>query len=163
VAAVKQHVEQGAESFRFVLSYRNCGIIHLIRLAVRNVDILIESTRGFEKDIAKLSEDEKAAVIKKINDCASLFPTQKADVYRKLRRLRLPTNLNGYESSLYTLGISRTLRVIWAVDEDPIFGQVIFTLFRVVKHDDLDKAYQGVAESLYQDMLHHNLEAAQIS
>jgi hypothetical protein len=68
------------------------------------VDILIESTRGFEKDIAKLSEDEKAAVIKKINDCASLFPTQKADVYRKLRRLRLPTNLNGYESSLTHYG-----------------------------------------------------------
>jgi len=128
--------------------------------AVPNVDVLIESTRGFEKDIAKLSEDEKAAVIQKINDGASLFPTQKADVYRKLRRLRLPSNLNGYESSLYTLGVSRTLRVIWAVDEDPIFGQVIFTLFRVVKHDDLDKAYQSVAESLYQDMLHQNLETA---
>ena len=107
-----------------------------------------------------MSEDEKAAVIKKINDCASLFPTQKADVYRKLRRLRLPTNLNGYESSLYTLRISRTLRVIWAVDEDPIFGQVIFTLFRAVKHDDLDKVYQSVAESLYQDRLHQNLETA---
>jgi len=53
--------------------------------------------------------------------------------------------------------------VIWAVDEDPIFGQIIFTLFRAVKHDDLDRAYQGVAESLYQDMIHHNLEAAQIS
>ena len=160
MAAVKQQVERGAESFRFVISYRNCGIIHLIRLAVRNVDVLIESTRGFEKDIAKLSEDEKAAAIKKINDCASLFPTKKADVYRKLRRLRLPSNLNGYESSLYTLRVSRTLRVIWTVDEDPIFGQVIFTLFRVVQHDDLDKAYQSVAESLYQDLLHQNLETA---
>ncbi|MEG4456694.1 hypothetical protein [Microcoleus sp. N9_A1] len=127
------------------------------------MDVLIESTRGFEKDIAKLSEDEKAAAIKKINDCASLFPTQKADVYRKLHPLSLPTNLNGYESSLYTLKVSRTLTVIWAVDEDPIFGQVIFTLFRVVKDDELYKAYQGVAESLYQDMLHHNLETAQIS
>jgi hypothetical protein len=127
------------------------------------VDILIESTRGFEKDLTKLSEDEKAAVIQKINDCASLFPTHKANFYRKLRRLRLPTNLNGYESSLYTLRVSRTLRVIWAVDEDPIFGQVIFTLFRVVKDDDLDRAYQGVAESLYQDLLHHNLATAQIS
>ncbi|MEG4109357.1 hypothetical protein [Microcoleus sp. S13_C5] len=74
--------------------------------AVPNVDILIESTRGFEKDIAKLSKDQKAAVIQKINDCASLFPTQKADVYRKLRRLRLPSNINGYESSLYTLTVS---------------------------------------------------------
>jgi hypothetical protein len=127
------------------------------------VDILIESTRRFEKDLAKLSEAEKAAAIAKINDCASLFLTQKANFYRKLRRLPLPSNLNGYESSLYTLTVSRILRVIWAVDEDPIFGQVIFTLFRVVKDDELDKAYQGVAESLYQDLLHHNLATAQIS
>ncbi len=130
---------------------------------IPNMDVLIESTRGFEKDLSKLSETEKAAVIQKINSCASLFPTQRANVYRKLRRLPLPSNLNGYESSLYTLRVSRTLRVIWAVDEDPIFGQVIFTLFRVVKHDDLDRVYHGVAESLYQDMFHHNLEAAQIS
>ncbi|WP_341739075.1 hypothetical protein [Microcoleus sp. CAWBG640] len=127
------------------------------------MDILIESTRRFEKDLAKLSEAEKAAAIAKINDCASIFPTQKANFYRKVRRLLLPLNLNGYESSLYALTVSRTLRVIWAVDEDPIFGQVIFTLFRVVKDDELDKAYQGVAESLYQDMLHHNLATAQIS
>nr|WP_228057540.1 hypothetical protein [Tychonema sp. LEGE 07203] len=110
-----------------------------------------------------MSEDERAAAIQKINDCASLFPTQKADVYRKLHPLSLPTNLNGYESSLYTLKVSRTLTVIWAVDEDPIFEQVIFTLFRAVKHDDLDRAYQRVAESLYQDMLHHNLATAKSS
>ena len=128
---------------------------------VRNVDVLIESTRSFEKDIAKLSVDEKAAAIQKINDCASLFPTQKADVYRKLRRRCLSSNLNGYESSLYTLRVSQKLIVILAVDEDPIFEQVIFTLFRAVKHDELDRAYQGVAESLYQELLHYNLETAQ--
>ncbi|HAZ43383.1 MAG TPA: hypothetical protein DDW76_19385 [Cyanobacteria bacterium UBA11369] len=127
------------------------------------MDVLIESTKRFEKDIASLSEDDKAAVIKKINDCASLFPTQKADVYRKLRSLPLPSALNGYTSSLYTLKISVKLRVILAVDEDPIFGQVIFTLFRVVKHDDLDKAYKGVAESLYQELLNHNRETSQIA
>lgn len=125
------------------------------------MDVLIESTSSFEKDIAKLSVDEKAAAIQKINDCASLFPTQKADVYRKLRRRCLPSDLNGYESSLYTLRISQKLRVILAVDEDPIFEQVIFTLFRAVKHDELDRAYQGVAESLYQELLHYNRETAQ--
>lgn len=124
------------------------------------MDVLIESTRSFEKDIAKLSVDEKAAAIQKINDCASLFPTQKADVYRKLRRRCLSSNLNGYESSLYTLRVSQKLRVILAVDEDPIFEQVIFTLFRAVKHDELDRAYLGVAESLYQELLHYNLETA---
>ncbi|MBE8986560.1 hypothetical protein [Nostoc sp. LEGE 12450] len=127
------------------------------------MDVLIESTSSFEKDLGRLSEDEKAAAVQKINNCASLFPTQKADVYRKLRRLPLPSDINGYESSLYTLRVSQKLRVILTVDEDPIFGQVIFTLFRVVKHNDLDKAYKGVAESLYQGLLHHDREAARIS
>lgn len=127
------------------------------------MDILIESTRNFEQDLERLSNEEKAITVKKINDCASLFPTQKVDVYRKLRRLSLLSGLNGYESSLCTLKVSQKLRVILAVDEDPIFGQVIFTLFRVVEHDDIDAVYRGIAESLYQDILHHDREPAQIS
>jgi hypothetical protein len=127
------------------------------------MDILIESTRGFEKDIDKLSKEQKATTIKKINDCASLFPTQKADVYRDLHRPPLISAMNGYESSLYTLKVSYQLRLILSIDEDPIFGQVIFTLFRVVKHDDLDKAYRGVSESLYQDLLHRDREMAAIA
>ena len=127
------------------------------------MDILIESTRNFEQDLERLSNEEKAITVKKINDCASLFPTQKVDVYRKLRRLSLLSGLNGYESSLYTFKVSQKLRVILAVDEDPIFGQVIFTLFRVVEHDDIDAVYRGIAESLYQDILHHDREPAQIS
>jgi hypothetical protein len=127
------------------------------------MDILIESTRGFEKDIDKLSEEQKAATIKKINDCASLFPIQKADVYRELHCVPLISAMNGYESSLYTLKFSYQLRLILSVDEDPIFGQVIFTLFRVVKHDDLDKAYKSVAESLYQDLQPRDRELAAIA
>jgi hypothetical protein len=128
------------------------------------MDILIESTKHFEKDLSKLSEGDRKEAIKKINDCASLFLTQKAEVCRKLRRLPLSSStLNDYESSLYTLRVSRKLNVILTVDEDPIFRQVIFTLFRAVKHDELDKAYQGIAESLYQELLHKNRETAQIS
>jgi mRNA-degrading endonuclease RelE of RelBE toxin-antitoxin system len=127
------------------------------------MDVLIESTKSFEKDLDRLGKDEKAAAVKKINDCASLFPTQKADVYRQLHLLPLPSDLNGYESSLFTLRVSEKLRIILTIDEDPIFGQVIFTLFRVIKRDDLDKAYKSVAESLYQELLHHNQETAQIS
>jgi hypothetical protein len=73
------------------------------------MDILIESTRSFEKDLDRLSEDEKALAVKKINDCASLFPTQKADVYRKLRRLPLISDLNKqaiYRAFFSTLSIA---------------------------------------------------------
>ena len=127
------------------------------------MDVLIESTRSFENDLGRLNDDEKAITISTINDCASLFPTQKVEVYRKLRQSSFGSGLNGYESSLYTLKVSQRLRAILAVDEDPIFGQVIFTLFRVVNPDDLDKAYQSTAESLYQEIGHPDRETAQIS
>ena len=81
-------------------------------------------------------------------------------MYRKLRRLPLSSDLNGYESSLYTLRVSQKLRVVLAVDEDPIFGQAIFTLFRAIQHDELDRAYKAVAESLYQDLLQRDRETA---
>lgn len=127
-----------------------------------DIDILIESTKSFEDDINDLPVEIKNVVVQKINDCTALFPTQKVDVYRKLRRLQLNSNLNGYESSLYTLKVSPQIRVILTVDEDPIFRQVIFTLFRVVKHDELDRAYCKIAESLYQSMVHQDREVAQI-
>lgn len=127
------------------------------------MDVLIESTKSFETDLDKLSEDEKTTTVKQINDFASLFPNQKSDGYRKLQRIPLSLGLNGYNSSLYTLKVSQKLNVILAVDEDPIFGQVIFTLFRVVEQDDLGKAYPGIAESPYQEILHHDRETAQVS
>lgn len=116
------------------------------------MDILIESTSRFEQDISNMSEEEKELAIQKINDCAALFPEHKSNAYRKLRRL--PLNISGYESSLYTMRVSPEARIILTVDEDPIFSQVIFTLFRVANRDDFNKAYQGVVESLYKDMMH---------
>lgn len=124
------------------------------------MDVLIDSTRIFEKDLENLSADKKAITIQKINDCASFFHTQKAHAYRKLRRLPLLSGLNGYDSSLYTLRVLQNLRVILTVDEDPIFKQTVFTLFRVVKRDDLDKSYNSIAESLYQEIMHQHQEIA---
>ncbi|MFN4777335.1 MAG: hypothetical protein ACK5VA_06590 [Pseudanabaena sp.] len=120
------------------------------------MDILIESTSRFEQDLSSMSEGEKDIAIQKINECAALFPEHKINAYCKLSRL--PLNISGYDSSLYTMRISPESRIILAVDEDPIFGQVILTLFRVANRDDFNKAYQVVVESLYKDLLRQELE-----
>jgi hypothetical protein len=127
------------------------------------VDILIESTNNFEKDLSSLAEGEKERAIQEINRYAELFPTQKADVYRQLHQLPLPSVLDGYDSSLYILRVSKALNLILAVDEDPIFGQVVFTLFRAIQYSNLDKAYKSVAEALYQDFLRQDREIAKVS
>jgi hypothetical protein len=90
-----------------------------------------------------------------------IAPVGKADVDgRQLRRLPLPSGLNGYDPSRYTLKVSQKISVLLTIDEDPVFGQVIFTLFRSVNPHDLDRAYNTVAKSLYQELLHHHQETA---
>ncbi len=51
--------------------------------------------------------------------------------------------------------------MILTVYEDPIFGQVVFTLFRAVTQDRLNRAYQSVAELLYQELTQADHEIAQ--
>jgi mRNA-degrading endonuclease RelE of RelBE toxin-antitoxin system len=127
------------------------------------MDVLIDSTKTFEKDLEKLSPEKKAITIQKINDCATLFYSSNAHAYRKLRTIPLLSGLNGYESSLYTLRVAENLRVILTVDEDPIFKQTIFTLFRVVKLSELGMSYNRIAESIYREIMHQHQEVARLS
>lgn len=128
-----------------------------------DMDVLMESTKNFETDLSMLSDMEREVVTAKINDLADLSSTHKSSVFRKLRRLNAPSLIDGYESSLYTLKVSLKWFVILSVDEDPIFDQLIFTLFRVVQSQDLQKAYQVVAESLYHDFLNQDREVFRAS
>jgi hypothetical protein len=125
------------------------------------MDVLIDSTKTFEEDLEKLSPEKKAITIQEINHCATLFYSSNAHAYRKLDTIPLLSGLNGYESSLYILRVSGNLRVILTVDEDPIFQQTIFTLFRVVKRSDLGMSYNSIAESLYREIMHQHQKIAQ--
>ena len=127
------------------------------------MDILIESTIAFEQDLGELASEMNIAVIESVNHCARFFPTQKHFAYDQLQRLPLRSQSNGYESSLYVLKVVEKLSVILTIDEDPIFGQVVFTLFRAVEQNELDRAYQSVAESLYQELGYADRKIAQVA
>ncbi|EDN65346.1 conserved hypothetical protein [Beggiatoa sp. PS] len=60
--------------------------------------------------------------------------------------------INDYESTLYSLKVNESIRIILTVDEDPIFEQVIFTLFRVVKKSLASEAYHDVAQLIYTEL-----------
>jgi mRNA-degrading endonuclease RelE of RelBE toxin-antitoxin system len=125
------------------------------------MNILIESSKDFERDLKQLTGNEKDIVITKINECAQRFELQESNAYHKLRRIHSLLNLvDRNSSSLYVLKISHDLRVILSVDDDPVFEQTIITLFRVVKRSDLEKAYKGIAESLYHGYINTTSELA---
>jgi mRNA-degrading endonuclease RelE of RelBE toxin-antitoxin system len=126
------------------------------------MELLFESTQQFERDLEELSKKERATVIRRINLFATQYPNRQSSDYAKLEQPPFSFDLKGYDSSLYVLRVSPTLRLILAIDEDPIFEQIIFTLFRVVNREKCDRAYTSIAESLYQELRHQATEAARI-
>ena len=126
------------------------------------MELVIESTKKFEKELEAFSETEKLLIIEKMNQYFQMLSADKASFYRRLYQVKKLRLINQYDSSLYTLKINHKIRLILTIDEDPIFAQTIITLFRVVNHSDISKAYDSVAESLYQDLI-TNQEAVGVS
>lgn len=116
------------------------------------MDIVFESTEQFEQQLKEFSESERYNIINQINLCSQLLPNE-YNASNKLEQLDKISLINGYESSLYSLKVSADIRAILTIDEDPIFNQLIITLFRVVNRADARKAYQAVARAIYQDLM----------
>lgn len=114
------------------------------------MEIKFDITRPFEKDLKKIGTKEKSRVVASIDKYAATFdtkfdiPTQ--HIYRP-HKINMP---EGLDSSLYVLRASPNIRVILTIEEDPLFDQKVVTLFRVVKHEDMGRAFNSIAESLYQ-------------
>ncbi|MGC1394342.1 MAG: hypothetical protein WA828_08675 [Coleofasciculaceae cyanobacterium] len=115
--------------------------------------LVIESTKKFEEELEAFSETEKLLIIEKMNQYFQMLSADKVSFYRRLDQVKKLRLINQYDSSLYTLKINNKIRLILTIDEDPIYDQTIITLFRVVKLSDISKAYDSVAESLYQDLI----------
>lgn len=109
-------------------------------------------TKSFAKDLKKFGINEQHVISDQINKYGSIL-TQRRKV--RSRQLYQPYQIEltgNLDSSLYVLKVARNIRVILAIDEDPIFDQFLITLLRVVKADEAEQAYMDVSQSLYQPL-----------
>jgi mRNA-degrading endonuclease RelE of RelBE toxin-antitoxin system len=120
------------------------------------MDLLVEVSNNFEKELKKFSPIEQDLIARKINDYCKLFRDAPKQFYRNAYRPFNIKLLHKYESTLYVLRINEDIRVILAADEDPLFEQFIITLFHVVRRSSLDKAYKNIAKSLYKGLIREN-------
>lgn len=116
------------------------------------MELQFDITRHFEKDLGRLSTRDQNRVAASINKYAATFDVERGDSTRhiyQLHRILLP---EGLDSSLYVLRATQQIRVILTIEDDPLFGRKLVTLIRVVKHDELDRAFNSITESLYQHL-----------
>lgn len=117
---------------------------------------IIERRNSFNKDLEKFSKSDKTAIEGSIEKLSHLFEADKSAFYRNLNKLKKYPIFDDCELSLYTLKVRPDIRAILSVDEDPIFDQTVITLRRVTRHDNLIKTLDGVAQSVYQEVLNGN-------
>jgi hypothetical protein len=127
------------------------------------VDILIQSTKDFEKDLENFNDTDKFKIIKEMNCYFEILSQNKMLFYQSSEQLRNIKLNHSYDSSIYAFKINDDQRIILTIDDDPIFDSTVITLFRLVKLADAQQAYNAVAELIYQDFtVEENQELAAV-
>jgi len=117
------------------------------------MEVRINITKGFEKDLGKLTSQEQSAIKKKLNYLIELIRSgnsTSSHLYR-LHKIHLIEKL---ESSLYIFKVNKDIRIILTSENDPLFDEHLLTLLKVVRHKDLEKSFKSVSESIYQSLIH---------
>ncbi len=117
------------------------------------MSLRFESTKKFEKELSKFSAMDRKQIILKLNQYSQLLESDPGGFYKKAYQPMKLILKGNHKSSLYALRVNRDIRVLMTVDEDPLFDQVLITLLHVVRRSDLNKAFKGIAESIYQKEL----------
>lgn len=116
------------------------------------MEYIINSTKQFEKDINRIQKTEANKVISKLNVFINYLKEGKRvdHLISKVPNIILKFQ---FSSSLYIFRADLKIRAILSIESDPLFDQKIITLYRIVKHDELERAINSVVNSLYQSMI----------
>ena len=120
------------------------------------VAITERTTSEFRNDLNRLSSEDRTRVAVALRRGYDLLRNDQGSFFAQAKRPQAIRLKGGLSSSLYSLRVGRDIRIILAVDEDPVFAQTLVTLFRAVHHNELNRAYRSVAGCLYHDQIQRN-------
>jgi len=120
------------------------------------IAITEQTTPEFRNDLSRLNSEDRARVTVALRRSYDLLRNNRATFFARAKRPQAIQLKGGFSSSLYSLRVGRDIRLIAAVDEDPVFAQTLVTLFRAVRHNELDRAYRSVAGGLYRNQIQGN-------
>jgi hypothetical protein len=114
-----------------------------------NGNLIIEMTDECEKNFHNFSNNEQDEIIKKAEQFGELFITDRAEFFRNAHQPVFFKLNDKFESSLYYFRINNGLKIIAAVDDDPIFESITITLLSVFGDGEIEKNFRSAARSFY--------------
>jgi hypothetical protein len=111
------------------------------------LQLVFHDTDTFQDDWQKIDAEQQGRLATEFNDCCQLLLYEPAEFNRRVDSVRPPLT-DGMEASLCILPIDDK-RVLFTVDEDPVFEQLTITLLRVVDAGDVEDACAAMIRALY--------------
>ncbi len=113
------------------------------------MEIEFDITQSFDEDMSRLNPLQRKVVGNQIDFLSQSLLNGKT-AFKEHSSIPYIFNLKGgLDSSLFLIRADKDHRIIAAIDDDPIFGKISFTLFRLVDKNAAQDAYREVGEDMY--------------
>ncbi|RKX40162.1 MAG: hypothetical protein DRP64_13075, partial [Verrucomicrobia bacterium] len=114
------------------------------------LELTFQETNLFTEDWQGYSVEERSHLASEMNDCCQFLLYDESEFNKRAEAIR-PQLADGMEASLFALPVD-TVRILFTVDEDPVFGQLTITLLRAVRADCRDEACESIIQTLYNEL-----------
>ena len=113
------------------------------------------TTKNFEKNLKKFSNQEQTIIEKKMDFLVDLKSRgESAGHYLQKLHAAGSGDLSG--NSIYSLRVNKEIRILLTSESKAPSNEHTVTFLAVIHLKDLDKALNGISESLYQSTKHGN-------
>ncbi|MEN7972888.1 MAG: hypothetical protein ABFR47_03540 [Verrucomicrobiota bacterium] len=114
------------------------------------LELVFQETNLFIEDWKSYPIEERGRLASDLNDCCQFLLYDEAEFNKRAEAVN-PQLPEGLEASLFVLPVD-TVRILFTVDEDPVFGQLTVTLLRAVRSDCHDEACESIIQTLYSEL-----------
>lgn len=113
------------------------------------LDLVFQDTQTFQDGWNLLDPALRGRLATQLNDCCQLLLYDSAAFHQLVQHIQQPLG-EGLSASLYVLPVD-DWRIVFTMDEDPVFEQIMVTLLRVVQADGLENSLASLLPMLYRD------------
>ena len=114
------------------------------------LELVFHDTESFQRDWQACDAAVRGHLGTEINDCCQQLLYDPAEFDQRVQRVR-PQLADGIDASLCVLPVDDR-RVLFTVDEDPVFEQLTVTLLRVVPEVEFEDARESIIDDLYRGL-----------
>lgn len=113
------------------------------------MELVFHDAESFQNDWRRLAPQLQGRLGTELNDCCQFLLYDPAGFHSLVDNIQRPLS-EGIDASLFVLPVD-TLRIVFTMDEDPVFQQLIVTLLRVVSANELEETVDSVVRALQKD------------